>query len=302
MKTAIQTAASLAVSSFLFAEEPLPEITGLEKAATDFVSAYNQQDAGALSKLFTENGELTTLDGDELTTGRENIKTKYEILFSEENPSDISIEVDSVRLVAPGLAIEDGTAHFTQPGEPGESPRSVTYTAVLHQNDDGAWEIASSRSLKDVTDSAGQLADLARSLNGEWTCLTAQGVRLDLAIGWAASGKFLTGDMLVSSSDVEADKGNIRIAWDAAQKSIVSWMFDSEGGVTHGIWTPVEDGWVIRSDGSTADGEILMAQQKLTPLGDDSLTWEITNRLVDNEELPDTKLRLVRPAPTPSAK
>jgi len=43
------------------------------------------------------------------------------------DPPQMAVEVESVRLVAPNLAIEDGAAHFT-PGDDEEAPtRSVTY-------------------------------------------------------------------------------------------------------------------------------------------------------------------------------
>lgn len=302
MKTTLFLAASLALTPFLRAQEVDPEVAGLKSAATSFVTAYNKKDADALSKLFTENGEITTLDGGELTTGRAAIKTRYENHFAGHDIADISIEVDSVRLVAPGLAIEDGTAHFTPAGDPDEPARSISYTAVLHKNDKGAWLIASSRSLTDISGPAAQLSKLAKALNGEWTCRTSNGIRLDLAFGWGPSGKFLTGDLLVSASDVDPQQGRIRIGWNAARKSIVSWMFDHEGGVTQGIWTAVDDGWVIRSEGTTSDGEHLTANQKFKIEGPNTLSWTISNRMIDDIQLPESNLRLVRPAPAPAGK
>lgn len=301
MKTVLKIAASFAVCGFLQAEEPAEEIAGLQKAALEFVTAYNEKDAEALSLLFTKDGEMTTLKGEGLTSGREAIKARYERHFAGGGIPNLSIEVDSVRLVAPGLAIEDGTAHFTPDGDLNEPPRSVTYTAVLHQDGEGNWKIASSRSLQDVSDAAANLADLAKDLNGEWTCFNDQGVRLDLAFGWDQSGKFLSGDLLVSAADSEPQKGRIRIGWNAARKSIVSWMFDAEGGVTQGVWTAVEDGWVVRSEGTTSDGESLTANQKITKDGNDTMVWNISNRMLDGDQIPDSNLRFVRPAPTPAS-
>lgn len=289
-----------AAPMLLFAQEqPSPEIAGLQKAASDFVEAFNKQDAAAIAALFTEDGEMADLSGTDLTSGREEIKARYEEIFADD-PPQMAVEVESVRLVASNLAIEDGTAHFT-PGEDEEAPpRSVTYTAVLLKNADGIWQIASTRDLKDSTDAAGNLADLADVLKGEWTCRTSDGLKMDLAFGWDKSGKVLSGETLTTSADGEPMEGNIRICWDAARKSIVSWIFDGGGGSTFGIWTPTDDGWVIRSEGTTADGETMTANQEFTQESKDILVWAASNRVVDGELQPDATLRVARQVPEPA--
>ena len=303
MKTNLQLTAGIALallmSPALFAEESSPEIVGLQKAAADFVTAYNNKDSDALAALFTEDGEIADLNGEELTSGRAQVKARYDGVFADD-PAQIAIEVDSVRLVAPNLAIEDGTFHLTPADDEDAPPKSTSYTAVLMKNSEGIWQIASTRNIKDVTDAAGQINDLAKVLKGEWTSRSSDGVQLDLAIGWDASGKFLSGEMLTTIADAEPQPGSIRISWDTARKSIVSWMFDAAGGSTLGIWTPTGDGWMIRSEGTTAEGETLTASQNLTAEDRGTLIWSATNRIVDGEVQPDNTLRLVRQAPEPS--
>jgi uncharacterized protein (TIGR02246 family) len=279
------------------AEETDPAIAGLEQTAGKFISAYNQKDAAALAALFTENGEITNLTGEDTISGREDIQAHYEEIFSDKNAPAIAIEVGSVRLVAPNLAIEDGVFHLTPPGDDETPVQSTTYTAAILKNDAGVWQIASSRGLKDVTDTSGHLTDLAEVLKGDWTCMTSDGVRMDLAFGWDPSGKAIAGEMLTTTSDGEPQPGTIRIGWDAARNSIVSWMFDSKGGTNQGIWTPADEGWIVRSEGTTADGEIITASQQLTPEGPNTLIWNVTNRVLDGEKQPDNNLRIVRQTP-----
>ena len=302
MKTAIISSCLVAALAFdMRAEETDPSIAGLEQTAGKFVTAYNQKDAAALAALFVENGEITNLSGEETISGRENIQTHYEELFSDEDAPSIAVEVESVRLVAPNLAIEDGVFHLTPPGVDETPVQSTAYTAALLRNDAGEWQIASSRGLKDVTAAEGHLTDLANVLKGDWTCMTSDGVRIDLAFGWDPSGKAIAGEMLATTSDGEPQPGTIRIGWNAARNSIVSWMFDSKGGANQGIWTPTDDGWIIRSEGSTADGEIISSSQQLTTEGDNTLIWSASNRVLDGEKQPDNTLRIVRQTPDAAA-
>jgi uncharacterized protein (TIGR02246 family) len=282
----------------LHAQEADPSIAGLEKAAEEFVVAFNKKDAGAIAALFTEDGEICDLNGEDLISGREEIKAHYEEIFAAEDAPSAAVEVDSVRLVAPTLAIEDGTVHLTPPGE-NAPPRSTQYTAVLMKSADGTWQVASTRSLRDATDAAGQLADLEKVLKGDWTTMN-DGVRLDLAFGWDESGKFLTGEMLTTTADAEPQPGIMRIGWDAGKKSIVSWIFDSKGGASVGVWTSTDDGWLIRTEGTTGDGEPLTANQELTTDGKDTLLWSVTNKVLDGEKQPDNVLRIVRQTPDPT--
>lgn len=290
---------ALLATPVLRAEEPSPEIAGLEKAAADFVIAFNAKDPEAIAGLFTENGEISDPGGEELISGRGQIAAHYADLFAVESAPSLAIEVRSVRLVAPNLAIEDGTAHFTAPGT-NAPPRSTAYTAVLMKTDGDVWQIASTRNLRDVTEDAGRLAELAATLNGDWTTLN-DGIRLDLAFGWDETGNYLAGEMLTTTADGEPQPGTIRINWDAAKQSIVSWIFDATGGVSHGIWTKTDAGWIIRTEGTTGDGEILGASQTLTTEGPNTLLWSATHRVVDGEAQPDNLLRIVRQAPEPSA-
>lgn len=301
MKTPITTcfAVALLACSSINAEEASPSITGLAEAASRFVIAYNDKDSSAIAELFTKDGEISDRSGRDLTSGREAIKARYDELFTEENPPGLAIEVDSVRLVAPNLAIEDGTAHITPPEE-GAPPRSINYTAVLLKSDAGVWEIASTRDLSDVTDAAGELFELSNAFNGDWTS-QIDDVRLDLAISWEDSGKFLVGEMLIVTPDAKPQTGSIRIGWNAARESIASWMFDSRGGSRQSLWTATDDGWLIRTEGTTADGETVTSNQTLVPDGENTLIWSVTNKVIDGETQPDGEIRLVRRPPVPSS-
>jgi uncharacterized protein (TIGR02246 family) len=282
----------------LHGQETSPEITGLQKAAADFVTAYNKKDAAAVAALFAENGEITDLSGADTVMGRAAIKARYEEMFSDKDTPEIAVETESVRLLNPSVAVEDGTFHLTQKGED-ETVQSFTYTAVLLKNAAGAWEIGSSRTLEEVTGADGHLAGLAAALKGDWTC-QKESLRMDLAFGWDPAGKFFLGEVLTNAPGADPQTTNIRFGWDGARKTVTWWTFDSEGGFSKGDWTPTDAGWTIRSTGTTADGEATSSSGNLTIEGKDSIVWKATNRLVDGGEIPDNELRLVRRAPEPA--
>ena len=146
MKTAITPTCLVAVLAFhMRAEEPNPSIAGLEQTAKKFVTAYNHKDAAALVALFTENGEITNLSGADTISGREDIQAHYEDIFSDEDAPSIAVEVGSVRLVAPNLAVEDGVFHLTPPEDEETPAQSTTYTAALLKNDAGICSSVSSK-------------------------------------------------------------------------------------------------------------------------------------------------------------
>ena len=290
---------ALAVLSFpsARAEEPADEIAGLRQLAEDFIVSFNEKDAAAVAALFTEDGEISNQKGTALITGREEIQTHYAEMFAEKDAPKVAIEVETVRMVGPGLAVEDGMFHFTKPDE--DNPvRSDNYAAVLQKNAGGEWHIASTRILGDSTGAAGNLADLAEVLKGDWTCQSGD-LRLDMAFGWDDSGNYLIGQMLATRADAKPLSTSIRFGWDAARKTISCWTFDDEGGFAKADWTPSEEGWLVRTEGTTAEGEFMSSNQQLNFESKDVFIWAGKDRLVDGKHLPDSRLRVVRQAPEP---
>ena len=290
-------ALAMLTHSTAHAEEPADEITGLRQVAEDFIVSFNEKDAAAIAALFAEDGEISNKNGSAIITGRDQIKAHYEEMFAEKDAPKVAIEVDTVRIIGPGLAIEDGTFHFTKPGE--DSPvRSDNYAAVMQKDAGGEWHVASSRILGDSTGLAGNLADLAEVLKGEWTCQSGD-LRLDMAFGWDDSGNYLIGQMLATRADAKPMNTSIRFGWDAARKTISCWTFDDEGGFAKADWTPSDEGWLVRTEGTTAEGEFMSSNQRLNFESKDVFLWAGADRLVNGKLLPDSKLRIVRQAPEP---
>lgn len=290
---------ALLAGPLLHAQEPASDIAGLELAAAEYVVAYNERDSAALAAHFHENGEIINIDGTEVISGRADIQARYDEIFADPDVPSVALEVDAVRLIDPNLAIEEGTVHYTPPGNDAPA-RSITYTAVLQKNEDGNWLVASSRTLDDVTGPSGKLADIINDLKGDWTS-EKNGVRIDLAIDWDESGSYVSCELLVSRADAKPQTTAMRIGWDPVRETIVSWTFDSLGGFAKADWTPTETGWLIHTAGTTADGESRKAGQKIIFTGDDTFTWSAGHRVIGGESLPNIEFLVVRQAPEPKA-
>jgi uncharacterized protein (TIGR02246 family) len=295
---AIVVAACLAPAT-LRAEDAPDSIAELEAAAAAFIVAYNNRDADAIAAMFTENGEITDMMADDVTTGRAAIKERYAQIFAEDDAPAIAIEVDSVRLVGANLAIEDGVAHFSVEGDPLPF-RSIAYTAVLQKNEAGTWQIASNRTLREVTGPGGRLTELAEFLKGDWTAQVGD-LRVDMAFGWDDTGKFMIGELLALTPDGEPITSSVRLGWDGARNTITSWTFDSKGGFAQADWTRTDSGFTVHTKGTTSDGEARSATQYFAPDGRNTILLSITDRTIDGEPLPDAELRIARRPPSPAS-
>ncbi|NQX01083.1 SgcJ/EcaC family oxidoreductase [bacterium] len=274
-----------------------PDLELLGKAAKRFVEAFNQKDAAAIAALFTPHAELVSSSG-ETYSGREAIEAHYAAVFAAETAPLVSLEADSVRLVAPGVVVEDGMIHFTQAA--GEPVTSVAYSATHRKQPDGGWLIATNRDQPEVTPPVERLKPL-HWLVGEWTLEGDDGLRVDMVLDLDDSGNYLLGESLVTDAEGDSQSTHLRIGWNPATTSIYWWTFDSQGGFTSGPWARNGDDWTIASTGFTADAETNSTSQTLTQVRQDSMVWTARSRLLAGETLPDVTFRFVRRAPDPGS-
>ena len=77
------------------------------------------------------------------------------------------------------------------------------------------------------------------------------------------------------------------IGWDAGEKRIRSWTFDSDGGFAERSGPTKKMQWYVIKKGRTADGKAVSAVNVMTYLDDDTFTLKSVQRAVDGELLPD---------------
>ena len=273
------------------------ELDGLKASAAAFEKAFNSGNAKAIAAQFTENAEIIDEDGD-VVQGRSKIEARFAELFKEFTKAQIAVELTSLRQLSPDVAVEDGFSATTlSPEEPGSrSP----YTLV-HLKRDGKWLIASVRDFPAEAAEAtahDQLAQL-EWLVGHWLDESPDG-RVETTCQWSDDGNYLLQDYVVKTRRGVTMKGTQRIAWDALRHTVRSWAFDHSGAFTEATWTPIEEAWILKVEGVTADGQGASVTRVVTPISGESFQIDSTSFVVGNELQPDTSVRVVRRPPAPA--
>ncbi len=283
----------LFVASLAAQDEELPALAAV---AEKFVKSYNDKDLDAIMTLYTEQAEFADENDAVYAAGLEQIRGVFDDSFREMPDRKIALDVLSVRPLSQNVMVEEGIARFSGQSEAGEAA-AVPYSAVLVKQGEAGWKIASSRELQTEPPAPDPLAGLYE-LEGDWV-LHADQMRMDLSFELGGSGRYLIGGALVSTPDEGDLHTDIRIGYDASTRQVRWWTFDDMGGFSQGTWQAIEGGWLVRTNGVTADGEVTSAIQELRFEGADEIVWDSTKRFVDGQQQPDLNLRLVRRPPEP---
>ena len=264
----------------------------IRATANKFVDAFNRQDAKALAALWTEDGEYLD-DAGRRFAGREAIEAYYADQFETGGPAKIRIMIDSVRLLSPDTAIEDGRA-VLEPAPPG--PPGVSKYAVVHVKVDGTWLMGSVRDAWVESPSGyANVADLDW-LIGKWSA-EERGVRIDSDCQWVANKSFVERRYTITQPDQSQTAGVQIIGWNADTAQVQSWDFSPDGGHAVGVWSAQPGGWSAEMHGVNGDGTITTSVNLLTKLDDDAYVWKSVHRMAGETSLPDTGEVVLRRQP-----
>lgn len=269
----------------------------IRDGADAFRNLYNAHDAKGLAALFADKAEMVDEDG-KLVKGRDAIEAEFAQQFQDQPDCTMRVDVAEVRVLTPHLALEEGTARCA--GGPGEPEEITNYTCV-HVKTDGKWQLAS------VTDFAAVPEDLTPHeqlqqlswLLGEWIDESSTS-NVHSICDWDDSGNFLLTHFQVQIAGQVSMTGTTRIGWDAVAKQFRSWVFDSEGGFSEGVWVPQGDEWIVKTTGATAHGEMCSSTNVYRILDNDTFTYQSHDRVVDGQVTEDiAELVIKRRAPSP---
>lgn len=261
------------------------------------VKAFNAADADGMAALFMEKGELVDENGN-VYTGRAEIAAVFKAFFAKFPKAALAMDVTSVRSIGDSLAVEEGIRQIT--AEEGAVAAQVRYV-VLRDKVGDKWPIASYREFAD--DPAPTAQEMLESLSflvGDWVDESPEG-RTAISYRWSEEGNYLLGDYVLSVGGQAASKSTQRIGWDPVEGVIRSWTFDSDGGFSQGEWTPVDDGWVAKTEATMPDGSTASATVMLAFKDQDHFVVRSTDRIVGGGEEPDFELVIARKPPQPGA-
>ena len=163
----------------------------------------------------------------------------------------------------------------------------MTRYSAVHVKRDGQWLIdrISEREIVAPPSHYEQLKELEWMI-GDWTDQAGEGT-VSTECHWARNNNFIIRSFTVSIAGTVEMAGMQIIGWDAATKQIRSWVFDSDGGVNQGVWKRTGDLWSVRQTATLPDGTLASSTSLLTPLDQNSFTWQQVNRVVGGELLPN---------------
>ena len=244
-----------------------------------YVEAYNRRDAAALSQHWSETGTWIGDDGS-VVQGRENIRKAFAAIFAEmQADPTLTVNVRKVSLVTSDVALEEGSSGLA--GEP-----QADYTAI-HKLENGQWNLyrVKEHTPAQAVSHNRHLQDLDWMI-GDWVD-QSDGATVESSCRWSKNGNFIMKNFRVTIAGLDTLEGTQVIGYDASTNTIRSWMFDSDGGHSVGIWSKNGNIWEAQSSQVLADGRVASSTNIFTPLDEGRFDWKSTRRTLDGVGLPD---------------
>lgn len=272
------------------------DLDAIRQTAHDFVKAFEKADARAIADQFTPDAEFIDERGN-VHRGREAIEEVFKDAFAANPNGKIRMNIDAIRVVSPGVALEDGSSVVF--GGESKEPTHCRYSAV-HVKNSGKWMVASVRehAPRDRRQHRSQLEQLS-FLQGEWVD-EADNSLVSFMCAPVDGGNFLLRRFVVQVGGQVVMSGEQRIGWDPVTNKLKAWVFDSEGGYGEGFWYRDGDRWILKTIGVTSDGETASSTSIYTLVNDRTMTWQTVDHEIGGIQFADSApITIVRRGPPP---
>jgi uncharacterized protein (TIGR02246 family) len=257
----------------VLAEDSNPAAVAVASIARAYEEGFNAGSADKVAALHTKDAEWTDSDGTTLS-GRDAIRTALAKAFASVPGRTIELAVEKVRPLGDDVILDLGSSVVTAP----DGERSTSSYTTVYDKDGDQWRIAQVTETAPAVDPspASQLSSL-RWLEGNWQGESARRP-VTLKISEAQNSNFLTINYSFGEDGAEGTSTEV-IGYDAADESVRSWTFDSEGGFSESTWQPDGANWLIVSKSVNPDGTRASSQLEVRPGADGkSFTVEGYNR------------------------
>jgi ketosteroid isomerase-like protein len=269
----------------------------IRSAGTDYMAALRRGDVESLRKRWTADGDYIDSTGRRLKA-HELLETVVPAGESAAEAAEAAPKESTLRLIAPGVAIEDGATEYAVSVD----GRALVgrFTAIWVKRD-GSWLLDSVREATAASTPGHPQLKALDWLVGEWTG-AADDASIIVSWQWAEGGNYLVGEFLMYGQGGGPVSGTQRIAWDPVAKQIKSWIFGSHGGSGEGTWRRDGEGWLVDSKHVTADGMKWNTTSKYSPGQDGSFvlevasTWEASANRTGIDKLPAQRFTFRRAA------
>jgi uncharacterized protein (TIGR02246 family) len=284
------------------AAAPSPDEQAVRALVAEFVRAFNAGDAAAVAATFADDAQVLNDENEEPPlVGRDAILSQFKSLFANGPVGTLAVESQSIRLLGPNTALEQGSTRLTPLPTSSSTPAEVSRYTALHVKRDGKWLQFLVRDTAIEPATPREHLEPIAWLVGDWVDESDQAI-VHTSCHWADGNAYLLRDITAQVAGRTAVTASQRIGWDPLHKSIKSWVFDSEGGHSEALWSRDGDNrWLIKSTGVTVDGTPVTATHILTRINDSTATWTSTNRTRADQAEPDlSPITMVR-RPPPAA-
>ena len=256
----------------------------IRASAARYAQAFNVRDAKMLAALWSPEAVYVDPDSGEEVSGRAAIEAYFAGVLKDEAVGVLEVEVTSVEMLSPSVAVEQGVARVIRPQE---EPETTAYTAI-DVKQGGVWVLDRVSESEAAAASASNYEHLKELewMVGSWVDADdSASVQTDCE--WTKNKNFMTRSFAIVTPGGVAMAGTQFVGWDPVAKQIRSWVFDSNGGFGEGRWVRKADRWVIDSTLTLADGGKSSAVNIIKQIDGDTFTWQSINRQVDGELLPN---------------
>ena len=161
---------------------------------------------------------------------------------------------------------------------PAETTRSQFSALIVRSG--GKWYFGQVREAPEPP----SLQELAW-LVGSWA-YASDGAETRMVVEWAEGKKYLLCRTTRKQDDQTTTATQI-LAVHPSAGAIQSWTFESDGSLGEAVWSRNDKGWTAKVTSVTADGDKVTATTSLTPIDENTFTFQSTERTVDGEKVAD---------------
>jgi uncharacterized protein (TIGR02246 family) len=245
-----------------------------------YVETFNGNDAGAVAAFWTQDAVSLNEETGERTVGRDALQKEFAEFFAGNAGARLAGQIDQVRMIRPDVAVAEGEVSLVLPDD---EPVPSSFTAIMVKEGD-QWLISSSqeRGLPTPPTPYDALKDL-EWLVGSWQD-QGEDVRVNTTVRWSPSQSFLIRSFNAQFGDGEMVEGTQVFGWDPLNKTIRTWVFNSDGSYGDGTVSRNGEEWIVKMTQMLSDGRLGTATQVVKRVDNDTIEVQRIGETIDGAD------------------